>query len=309
MKLSKLFSFVALLAIFSFFTSCNETTTPDEPKEKPNPPTELKATSYSATEVLLKWTPSTSESNALFKDYVLEVTSTGGGGLIPTKYILKTENPYVLGGLVEGVEYTFVLKARYTNGEESTTGAMVKWSPATRFFKTINGEPIRLMGSKSAGGSGLNFYNSTEDGPEILTVAFKSQWDVGIYTGPNNDKLDFGSPKYINVGTGTTKPTLISSIAYFADSLNDKDATDNVNLANAKHVYEEAAIDLTDPFFNSPKKGVIIVCKTADNHWAKVFIKRGPDGKFIQGSGNEIYIEVELSYQMEPNVPYARPVK
>jgi len=59
--------------------------------------------------------------------------------------------------------------------------------------------------------------------------------------------------------------------------------------------------------FNNQRRGFVIVLRTQDGNWAKVFVKADAQGNILRGTAPNRYVELEISYQKTPNVPYALP--
>lgn len=115
-------TFFAMLAVALIAFGCNENE--DDPitpsGDTPAAPTALMATSKSATEIILKWTPSSSASLSTMDNY--QLTYTGSSTPIT---INKSASTYTVTGLTEGTPYTFTLRAKGTNGELSNSATVV----------------------------------------------------------------------------------------------------------------------------------------------------------------------------------------
>lgn len=307
MKLLKILSLFAFIAILTLpFASCDEDTIIDPPTaDTPNPPTNLMATSKNATSVILKWTESTSNHDTL--KYILTITGTP---LAPIE-IAASISTYTVGELTEGVIYTFELVAEFDGGEQSTV-ASVTWSPASRFNLSSNDVEIRLYSFLSSFGSGLDLFNGDPDnpdpefdGPEVLKVGSKDKWDIGM--SDKNNGLSIGSASQIDVGAGTPDhDTQVSSKYFEANSLDNvfgSEALDKVG------TYTEKAFNLLDANLDAGRNFIFIarteVAGQTGLNYAKIMVKRGPDGKFLQGTSPNQFIECVISYQIKAGVPYA----
>lgn len=302
-KLTALFTL--FLAAMFIFSACEETTTPSEPvKPKPQPPTNLRATSLSETQIKLMWDASTSEADTNFLNYILEITSSAGGPLAPIE-LDKANKPYTVTGLVEGNIYTFKLYAKFKNGNLSETASQVSWSPATRFTTNDNDEVIKVYESASDFGSGLDLFNPTSGKPRGLKVASGADWDLGLYT--TGGKLIFGSASELDYNyTGTPLVTDISINYYDANSLDE--IYDSEALNATKHTYQALAVDLESDI--TVVKGVAFIVRKMEPGndkftYAKVLIKK-MNGQFLQGTADNRYVLVEISYQKTAGVPYAK---
>lgn len=266
----------------------------------PEPPVNLEATSLNSTSIKIKWDLAPSDKNnwSAFKDYQLYVTPP------PTNpvTIAKGVNVYTATGLTEGTVYTFTLKARYTNNKESTTGAIIQWSPATRFVTTDNGEPIKVYETASSLGSGLQLYNAAGNAPSVVTVANGGQWNLGLDT-RTSGKLIFGPAKAIDYNYSSTPQTTEMNVDNFFDVLSLDEVFDSQAL-DAGTLREET-LDLNSQ--NATNGFVFIVRAQNGSKWnyAKVHIKK-VGGVILQGTAPNRYIECNISYQMTAGVPYAK---
>lgn len=295
MKKLSLYLTALLFAAFVFW-ACEETTTnPDDTtKPKPEAPTKLMATSKNATSVILKWTPSTSETNTLFAGYVLKVT--GGNTMAPIS-IAKGQTTYTVAGLEEGIEYTFSLQAKYTN-DELSTAATIKWSPASRFELNENDAEIRLYESASNFGSGVQLYGSNKK-PVTLKVADGARWTLGLST---KTGIVLGSPKELDYTYGTT-PTAATEIADIITGINSLDEIFDSQALSAKS-FASKTIDLTK--FNGNIAFALRYKQAGKTDWnyAKVLVKYGANS-FLQGTSGNRYVAIIVSHQEKTGVPYA----
>jgi len=291
MKLKSIFILFALVAII--FGGCNNTTNPVNTTPVPNPPSGLDATSIDNVTVKIHWVPSTSAKDSTFKDYVVDI----GPGVFQSISVVKTDSVCTINGLTEGTVYTFTVHSRNTDNVESTAGVTVQWSPATRFTQTVNAVPIRVYETASPSGSGLQFYDATVNGPQVLNVADGAKWNLALDT--RNNALIFGSPSQINYNyTGTPPVTQIST-----DNFWDTNTLDNIydsQALSAKN-FSETTIDLNN-LGTVPTQGLAFIARTnatsntAVWNYAKVLIIKGPVGLF-NGNPPNRYIEVWISYQ------------
>lgn len=295
MKLLK--SLFVLLALVGLFTACDDTTDAITP-EKPAAPTNLKATSKDTSSIIISWTASTSESDTTFKDYVLEIAP----GTFQPVTIAKGTTTYTITGLTEGEVYTFTLHARNSNGDESTTGAVVSWSPASRFTES-NGFSIKMYETADNDhGSGIDFYDEASQQPLNVKTSQGSLWNFGLYT--TDGTVTVGSPSELGYTfTGGTPVEVEISESYFeATSLNDAFMKDDLSTLK----YNVAAIDLTAL---EATNNVIFIVRfkegtNTEYTYAKIMLVKS-GSNFLQGASPSRYIECEISYQSKPGVPYA----
>lgn len=304
----KKFKFIALIAFaFAFLlNSCDENATNPivDPQPKPQPISNLMATSVDNKTVKLKFDLSPSETNTLFKDYQLVVTP---GTFAPMTFP-KNTNLVSLTNLTEGTVYKFEIVARYTNDSISTVTS-IEWSPATRFTMNNNDDVIRVYETDSDLGSGLRLFALAPDNaPRTYKVANGAEWDLGLST--KNSKIIFGSATKLDYNyTGTPKPTQMLDVYFEADSLNGLFDSQAMNGGTRDGKYSEKTFDLTT--LNPTKHLVFYVRKYEPGqtryNYAKVLLKKNPSGVgFLQESAGGKFLEFQISYQKTPDVPYAK---
>ncbi|MBI5325299.1 MAG: fibronectin type III domain-containing protein [Ignavibacteriae bacterium] len=290
--------FAVLMAFI--LVSCDETTTPTA--NKPEPPTNIRATSKDSTKIILKWDLSTSESDAKFTGYTLEISPSP----LAPQSISKGVNTITIDNLSEGTVYTFKLYS-VMDGEESATAATIDWSPATRFDLTVNGAPIRVYETDSDYGSGLDLYDPNDPGkaPKVWTVANGAEWNLALDTRATG-KIIVGSPKMVNYNYGTQpRITEISSNHYWENAASLDDVFDSEALSSG--AFTETTIDLAA--LDASVTSIVLVLRTiepgnTENTYAKVLIKKSQSG-WLQGAVGNRYIECIVSYQHTPGVPYS----
>lgn len=288
-----------LAVLLSFvFVACNETTTPTA--NKPEAPTNIRATSKSSTAIIIKWDLSTSESDAKFTGYTLEITP---GPFQPIS-IQKGVTTYTQStGLTEGTVYTFKLYA-VMDGVESATAATINWSPATRFDLNVNSNPIYIFESASSFGSGLDLNDLVGNAPKTLTVASGAQWNLALDTRTSGETV-VASPTMVDYNYGTQPGvTEISSDGYPTDDLDNVFDSQALNADPSK--FAERSIDLEAM---NQTTGIVLILRTKEGTnteftYAKVLIKK-TGGSWLQGTAPNRYIECVVSYQHTPGVPYA----
>lgn len=297
MKIFRLFSLLVFLTLSTLiFTACEEDSDDPVSADKPLPaaPTNLRATSLSSTEVQLKWDRSASHDSSWFAGY--ELTITGGSPMTPIK-IGKVDN-YKVTGLQEGVIYTFTLKSVNTDNKTSTGSTSVIWSPASRFVDS----DIRMYVFESTNGSGLTLYGANNK-PQNLKATERAQWHLGL-DNRTTGALWFGSAKLIDIGTAT--PTDKVEIA---DTYWETNSLDNVLEKAALNTYNfaERRVNLLQLDKGTGLVFVVRVMRQGQTNWnyAKVLVERGSGG-FLQGTGNDRYIQMKISYQKTVGVPYAK---
>lgn len=296
----KLFKMMTVMIMLGFvLIACDETTDPVDDTPRPNAPSNAQATSISSTSIKVKWDASTSETDPLFVGYRVYVSP---GGFQPMD-VTKEQNPIVIDGLTEdGTTYTVQIEAVFSNGEVSVNAATVQWAPASRFTEDYYEDPIQLYGSSSQWGSGLDMYNTEDAAPKTLKVADGDKWNLGLYT--KNNEIIFGSASEFISGDRTYSFASDPMVTEIADVIvaSSFDEIYDSQALNTKN-FSAKLIDLSQY-----QSDIIMIVreKHADGtyNYAKVLVKRDTGG-WLQGSGNDVYVEVEISYQMDTGTPYA----
>lgn len=301
--------FFALIgfALAIVLNSCdtNSTNPTDNEKQpKPQPISNLQATSIDTNTIKLMYDLSPSETNALFQDYQLVVTP----GTNPPVVITKGNNLVQLTNLDEGTIYTISIVARYTNDSVSTP-VSIEWSPATRFELNNNDALIRVYESASDLGNGLRLFSPAPDNaPRTYTVANGANWDLGLYT--KDSKLVFGSATKIDYKYPTMPaPTQMLDEVFNTNSLNELFDSNAMNAGARDSKYAETTFDLTSPTYTNNLVFYVRKYEPGNTryNYAKVLVKKNPNGAgYLQGSSPNRYIEMQISYQKTPDVPFAK---
>ncbi|MDW8225310.1 MAG: hypothetical protein RMK93_04710 [Bacteroidota bacterium] len=257
--------------------------------------------------VKVRWKPSPSEHLPAFKEYFLVLVEMGTQQIVRRIAVTERRSSYeqVLGGLKRGVLYGLDIWVRFKDNTLSTVPRTLLFAPAVQ-FTDIAGEPIRLyeQGAPSERPNGLNFNRAGL--PALLTRSFAAEWDICFEI--VDGKARIGSPRgslfwwYPN-----PRRTLVGS-----NIVPDVVALDEVWVSAP---LDTAAGRLDTVMLEVPErlpsgKGLaFFVLRSVDTTWAKVLIKPGPDGRLVQGTAPERYVELAVSYQPEKAVPSALPVR
>ena len=284
----------ALACVLVLATSCDQTVTPDDPKVAPNAPTNVMATSVNETTVGLKWLKSLTGETPT--GYIITITEAGAttGTTLPVSG--GSTEAVNVSGLTEGTIYTFSVQA-VNDTVKSAASPSVMWAPAKRQTGTF-----KLYSSKSTtNGSGLSLKNGT-----VLKIADGAQWEF-CYDDKDGRPL-VGSPGV----SGYTLPSgefLIVSMDTVASHYVRANSLDDVYGASALDFqagFTENLVDLSS--LADQTKGVVFTVRSRVNsttvNFAKVLVKSNGTS-FVNGTGADSYIEVEVSYQTVVNVPYA----
>lgn len=279
---------IALGLVTLFAASCNTNEDPLNPSTQvPTAVDSVAATAVSGTTVGLKWAYPTTPSIAITG---FRVTVKNGTTVVKTQQVASTARTASVDGLTAGTIYSFEIKA--VNSDTASTAKAISWAPAVRATGTY-----RIYETSSGNGSGLELSAT----PQTLRVAEGGRWDLALDNRDEADSIFLASPrlssytdneyKFPNGQAG--KITRLGRI-FQATSL------DNVYETEALAATEE---DIFVFFRNTAPFGFVV--RTQDGNFAKVLVK-SVGGSIVQGSGDNEYIEVEVSYQTTANVPYAR---
>lgn len=296
--------FAALLSIF--IVSCSDTTTgPEDDNRTPGAPSGAMATSKSDTQILVKWTASSDAADSAFVGYIIKIT--GDDNTVSTDTVTST---FVdVGGLTMGTIYTFEISSLFANGNRSAT-TVVSWSPAARFEK-VNNATIKLYETTSSNGSGIDLYDQSTKMPKNLTIANGNHWTLGLDTRDNMvvlaspTMIDYNWPNGVVPGY-----TEICSTKWFQTDVESlDDCFDSYALNIPANEFETYDIDL-NVLLPDVNKNIVFIIRTReegsqDFHYAKVLLKK-QGNSWLTGSGSDEYIEIEASYQVKANVPYAK---
>ncbi|HRK59719.1 MAG TPA: fibronectin type III domain-containing protein [Candidatus Kapabacteria bacterium] len=287
-----------------FIGGCNENTTDPVTGTKPNAPTAIMAQSASATSVKIKWTAPT----GTFDNYHVKVMD--GTTLVQEdKAVAKTATTYTATGLTEGKAYSFEVMT--VSGTEMSSAVKITWAPATRA-----GGTFRLYsGNNNTEGSGLNIFGTAA--PSVKKVAEGALWDICFDDDGGTFVGSPGQSRYVEevadrlvfkqAPTQEARLIFLGRLYTGINSLDEIYESEDLSIIPATSKFEEKLIDLAS--VTDKTKGVGFVCryKVDDDtrYYAKVVVKS--DGtSIVRGSGSNAFIEVEVSYQKEKNVPYAK---
>lgn len=265
----------------------------------PTPPEKLKAISRSSTSVGLSWTPST-DTGAI--TYTVRYISSG-----PVIDSGSVDNISGASMTVTGLDvqaaYTFEVYA--VRAGAVSTPISITWAPASRY----TGGTIRMYEKTSSNGSGL-ILDPAKGGPANISIATPStNVQLAIFVTPNDQVMigsAYGIDEYKSVD-GFDRNVYLSDSAYAVPSLDawydDLPIDQRIDEVNGNVSY------FTFPGTMSTSGNILFYVRTGSTpteyHYARVLMKnRG--GKILQGTPPNRYIELEISYQNTPNLPYAK---
>lgn len=303
MTVRKLIANAVVLSTLTFgatWLGCksDETTSPSTPTIVA--PTNARAYSASANSIGVRWTLSTSESDASFNGYVVRAKNPAGT-IAVTANVAKGTAATLVSGLTDGVIYTFVIRSTATDGSESTDSTSVVWSPARR-YENESGQPAPIKvfetSSSTSFASGLIFFSASVVGPKtvsLLDPIDSSAIDVYVKTESNNAVSLNSSHVY----RGNRRITRFNLFSLNDSTLSSPQAAppDTTNYVNSSYLFDSVQV----------ATGKILYFKGNDGNYGRILVERDPStGRLIWGSSPEQYLSLRISYQSVPYNPYSK---
>lgn len=304
MKHFKILPTLLLIAsILLTFNGCDEETdSPTDPTDDPDvtSPTNLVAASADKA-LLLEWTASVSESASNFGTYSLTVfnQSTNTSQEIA---IAKGTTKARVDGLSNGTRYLLTLRAVTTKGKKSSGFAQIEWSPAVRQNTDASNQVIKVYATTSANNSAIDFYNSAGKAEVIPQSGqeFKDRGDAYVFaTSSSTTYLEIKSPDQAsNKGLETQFSTVSANVDNLDDHL-------QASMPSAG-TFSTKIIRIDDGSYTTGKVYFGRLVRGTDFYYFRLLVKRGAANNLIQGSGNDRFLEMVVSFQNSPNVPFAK---
>lgn len=280
----------------------------------------LQAASLSMTSVGLQWTPSTTAGATYLVTY-RKVGTTGSADTAASATagspITISGNSATVTGLTVGA-YTFHVYAMRSGLLSS--GTSLVWAPATRFTHDAANPsvPLRMYEFRSLNGAGL-IIDPAKGGPRNASLSASSPDPAGsislaIFTEvPVPWTFDIG-PAYAFLGFRNANK--FDSSAYISRNGYSVSSLDDLHLSNNLDSYITSGGDQAGNIsaFNLPAttpdgKGVAFILRIGNGpntHYARVLVKADDTGRLLRGTSPNRYVEVEISYQMVANLPFAK---
>jgi len=292
-------SFFAVVLVFSL-TACDDDgpSGPDDPDVAA--PTNLRASSADEA-LVLSWTPSASEAQDNFDGYKLHVENQSS-----FEYFYENAPPgngHFISGLSNGTRYIVSVRAVTKSGKESPTEVKIEWVPATRRSVDAGGQTIRVYATTSTTfNSAIDLFNP--DGKaEVIPQAselFRTRGSLFVYApDATSNFLVMRSP---HTAGNQGLETQFSTVTYDADDLDEHFAT----TPPATHTYTRSDMSITAApialgkvVYGRLKRGTV-------NYYFRLLVKRDANGRMVQGSGLDRYLELVVSYQHISNIPFAK---
>ncbi len=306
MKIANFLLSGLLVASMGFMaTGCNEN--PTEPGDNNNPgaplaPKNVQVTSLGAASVGLKWEAPADTGTITYRVKWVPETGSDSGSVD-----VATTSTSISSGLAINKAYTFSVYSVRSNVMSSAIS--IKWAGAQRYGQT---ESIRIYETASDNGSGLTL--DPPNGPRNVKVGASNtvpnSVQLAIYTkasDPNNFEIGpaYAFTEYQNADKFDQR-VYVSTLSYPAQDLNSWYAVEDIS----QHIPTDGNIRaFTFPVAETGTTGQGFYVRTGDvgtYHYARVFVKKS-GGKLLQGTTPNRYIELEISYQQSPGLPYAKP--
>lgn len=302
MKTNVLKTLAIALVVSLTFTACDEESDPITPDTEVAAPTNLMAASDNNA-VVLSWTLSVDESASNFGTYNIVVFNLATNQEEKQVTVPKGVSSYAITSLTNGVRYQFTIRSITELGTASTDFATVEWSPAYRQNTEVNGLPIKVYATTStAFNSAIDLYNA--DGKaEVIPQSgaeFKARGDLYVYASSANSTLSIISPMEANNQGLETQFSNASPAD--VDNLNNQLASE----PPAGSTYTQKEITLDNGGVNSGRVYWGRLVRGTDHFYFRMLIKKGTNGKLVQGTGNDRFIEMVVSFQDAPNNPFAK---
>lgn len=308
-------NFLTLAFVGLFIAGCNENDPTPPGGDDMTPPTNLMASSGN-TEVRLSWTASTT-TGAVYEVAVDDVVVASD----------LTGTAYTATGLTNGTVYEFTVTAVNPDDDEDVASASaLSWAPADRYAADGDqpAQQIRIYEKESAKGSGLAIDTRNPfNGPSNVSLAASStdlaRAQLALFVESDDQTFRFGPAWGFSVSDYANRAqfdqTTVISDDFFLVDVNTADpikSFDNWFLDEELSTFfaanrTTAYGNLTD---RTDTKGYGFIIRTgnsaANYHYARVIVVPNTNGEILQGSGDEQYVTLVVSYQNAVNVPYAK---
>ena len=294
---------VIAMLVAATFVACDEESDPITPDPEVAAPTNLTAASADAA-VWLSWTASADVNEDNFGGYMLSILNTSTNQ--------QHSNPIPIGagltsvridGLTNGVRYIFTLRSVTDLGNESTNYASVEWSPAVQQTQDAGGNLIKVYATTSNSfPSAIDLYNDAGLA-EVISQAgteFTERGDLYVFASSSSSTLSLKSPAEANNQGLETQFSNASPVD--VDDLADQLASEPP--ANSTYTQKELTLDNGAVTSGRVYWGRLV--RGNEYFYFRLLLKKGSNGKLVQGDGNDRYVEMNVSFQNAPNNPFAK---
>jgi hypothetical protein len=283
------------------FSGCSSNT-PAEPTDPDvAAPTNILAGSADGG-VILSWTPSTSESASNFGKYVITGTNESTNKSF-TVVAPKGASKFTVDSLTNGTRYLFVVRSETSQGKQSPDFVQIEWAPAVRQNTDLNGSIITVYATTSKNNSAVDLYNSLGYAEVIPQSGqtFKDRGSLYVYASDvASASLSITSPDLANNQGLVTQFSTNSGVA--VNSLDDQLATSSPN----SNSYTATTISIADAPATSSMVYFGRLVRGTDYYYFRLLVVLGSNGRLVQGSGADRYLQLIVSFQSAANVPFAK---
>lgn len=298
MKYFRILTMLALAALLSAgFTACDDNTTdPVDTDPVLAAPTNLKAASADNA-VFLSWTASIDENESNFGSYEITVLNKATNETLAPRTAGKGISSIRVDGLTNGVRYQFTIRSVTNLGKEGTTFATLEWSPAVR-QNAVNVYATTSTTFNSA----VDLYNANGD-IEVIPQSgqtFKDRGDLYVFAASNNSSLEIISPDQANNQGLETQFSNVTPVDM--DDMNGQLASEPP--ANGTYTLKKLTVQASSATSGRIYWGRIV--RGNDMYYFRLLVKKGGNGSLVQGSGNDRFLEMGVSFQNAPNNPFAK---
>ncbi|MCZ7557345.1 MAG: fibronectin type III domain-containing protein [Bacteroidia bacterium] len=262
---------------------------------QPSAPAELRAASGSAA-LFLSWKHSSDVDHPEFAGYRVAVRLSGDS--VRQQLDLDKDSSVLVTGLTNGKLYTVDVFARTMAGTLSATYASIEWAPAERRAQDAANQPLRVYAVTATGYPAAVDLWTPDYGTELLhlnTPAFRERASLYVHTIGIGSALIIRSPELAFDPGPRTRFADWTNSAYAAEanSLNEQLASSPPDTA------AYTATFITLPNGTYPKGRVYFgkLLRPGGDIYFRMLVKRGPNGRMVQGIGDNRYIEIEVSVQ------------
>jgi hypothetical protein len=267
----------------------------------PAPPSGLSARPVDQTTIAVSWTASSSTN---VTGYRVIYTKKSGG---QSDSLTTTTTSANITNVQAGSIYTIAV--RTLRGAKVSSAITTQSATATRYTTEPDGVTKLRMYEFAAPyplSAGLTI-DPAKGGPKGASTANNPDFSTVqlVWVTNTNSTFDIGPAAAFDEFSHVSdfdQDVYISDSAYSAASLDAWLYTGSIE----DRIIPDNGLAFTFSSNGALGQGFFVRTGTTGNyHYARVFIK-SVGGKLVQGTGTSRYIELEISYQSAPNVPYAK---
>jgi hypothetical protein len=299
-----MFRFLILYAAPLMLIACDSDQINTPSPLQPTAPTDLRAASGSAA-LYLSWRPSVDVEHPEFAGYRITVRLSGDS--VRQQIDLGKDSTCLVTGLMNGNMYTLDVHSRTTTGLLSTTSVSIEWSPAVRRTQVAASQPIRIYAVTATGYPSAADLWTPDLSVEVFdhtSAAFHERASLYVHTLGSSSALIIRSPELAFDPGPRTRFADWTNSGYVieANSLNEQ-------LASAPpDTSAYTATFITLPNGTYPKGRVYFgkLLRPGGDIYFRMLVKRNANGRMAQGTGDNRYIEIEVSVQSVAGNPFAK---